>query len=578
MANDAQLQIDQMVSLLVAQLHSAVLDGDAQTTAVAADHFDVCEAIAALFPEADVAQRKQVYQAYQRQGPGGTLATPTTSSAVSTPTPPVPPLSAISPVTNTEPLSGGAAAAAAPSEPSSDAPVLHAAASSISFLCAGAAAGLIVKETSVLASELLSAVSPASSLRLKSPLHDEDPRLHASRFSASASALGGVPAQLRQFSPLVLLNDRCPSDMLPWLGPEAIPRRPPRTITTAVVSAAWELYETTEKSLSKGRIGSEWSEAVGLFEEAGKQFEAAAGALSSAPHGVVTTDGDGEEEEAHHRLAAIVMAGNCYVRAADCLRCLRDVDQMSSQLEQAGLAYSSAFPDNTTNSAADDSCNDAALSMIAQASVQAFTQAIYVARAAGRNAKAARMARRGAEAAVRCRRFDDAVTLLYRACDIYDKELGMGAEARAVMTRAVAISVVDMSNLSIAIDALEKLADVSIPEEQPLVLFRAMLCRLACLPGITGNDTNDALSDCVYALDQYTDLCVGLCGGKENTCLKQILRGVEENDPVRVENAAEAYVSTHSMLEEWIAPLLRIIWHRTVERLAHRTEHLRDAS
>ncbi|CUG86941.1 Hypothetical protein, putative [Bodo saltans] len=538
-----------------------VLHFHATRGALPIDAFDVCETIATMFPSCDATTRKAAYLEYVTISKDSVSRDKNVDAKVATPQIPEVPSSGTSVHTPTPPaveLTGFGAVAGEASVHGGDHPtLLHGAASNISFLVAGAAAGLIAKQTTDLAQGLMH-----SSLRLKSPLHEQDPRHNNNIHNFTTEATEGTHGvhESKTAPPiLVLINDRCPSDMLPWLSAVALPIRPTIRSLSSGESPAWSVYEATEKSLSKGRSGSEWSDAVALFEQAGGLFDAAAVASSSS-------------------LTNVIMAGNCYVRAADCLRCLRDVDQMATFLERAGSAYSTAFPENRDDSAVPPLANGLSVvaSATAEATVQAFTQAVFVSRAAGRTAKAARVARKGAEGCVRVLRFDDAVTLLYRACDLYDKELSMGAEARAVMTRAVGIAVVDMSNLSIAIDALEKLADVSIAEEQPLVLFRAMLCRLACLPGITGNDTNDAIIDCVYALDQYTDICVGLCGGKENTCLKQMIRGVEENDPVRVENAAEAYVSTHTALEEWIPPMMHMIWHRTVERLAHRTEHLRD--
>lgn len=500
------------------------------------DSFDICEAIAALFPTLSSSDRKRLFHAFvsgrERRVDCDVQEDDKKKERVEMSAP-------------TSPMRGG---------PSTDA-TAAALSSSISFRCAAAAAG-VTGSSNVLPS--------MGGLRLKSPstLDDDDAAVfsqHKESEQQKRSDETAPPATYDGlFLPYILLNDRCASDMLPWMS--SIPNSISDIVGGLPASGnghAWSLYADAEASLRKGRSGSEWSDAVQLFEEAAVLFAA--------------------ETTPQHAMSA-----NCLVRSADCLRCLRDVDQMATMLERAGAAYARVLAEASPRRRAEDDVDvlrvdsSPQLNYIANASVQCFFQAVFVARTAGRAAKAAKMCRKGAEAAVVCGKHDDALSLLYRACDLYANDLSMAAEARAVMFRAVTIAVMDMSDLALAIDALERLANVSMPEEQPLVLFRAMLCRLACIPGVTGNDTNDAMNDCEYALDQYTDLCVALCGGKENVCLKQMLRGVMENDPVRVENAAESYISTHT-LEEWVPPMFHMVWHRTVERLAHRTEHLRDA-
>jgi hypothetical protein len=288
--------------------------------ASAIDTFDVHEVIAQLFPASDAAVRKAVFRTYfdlmerplnskgadvTAADEGASRVAGVLSSSVQTPTPP-----AREPTEIVEALAAGSVSADGGVNTSTF--LNGTAASSISFLCAGAAAGLIAKQTSDLAQELMH-----SSLRLKSPLHDEDPRYQSQMSPQSAEGLDTLPPIL------IVVHNRCPSDMLPWFSP--LPLRPSQAQMSPVATAAWTLYETTERSLSKGRSGSEWTDAVSLFEQAAALFDQGAGLLPSSLEGVI-------------------MAGNCYVRAADCLRCLRDVDQMASCLERAGLAYLMASP------------------------------------------------------------------------------------------------------------------------------------------------------------------------------------------------------------------------------------------
>lgn len=321
--------------------------------------------------------------------------------------------------------------------------------------------------------------------------------------------------------------------------------------STAALRQAIQQYLAAEKHLDAGKA---WHEAPPLFEDASVEFLAVAKTLLESSSAAAPLS-------LRMWRTAVAMAANCTLRAADCLRYCTNPDSAATSLIKAAEVY--AMLDGSRGEQPHNA------NYGANAAMECAKLAAVIARATGRLVKAAKLSRLGAEYAATCCCAIDAVKLLHFASALYldaNGSLSLVGESRAALARAAAIAVMDGSDLALAIDTLEQLADLSTRPEQPLVLFRAMLCRMASVPGVLGHDTTDAIEDVAEVLDQYSNVAPELCGGRENECLKAILRGQRECDALRVQEACKVYLDCHHGLEDWIEPLMRVIEERSVER------------
>jgi tetratricopeptide (TPR) repeat protein len=251
---------------------------------------------------------------------------------------------------------------------------------------------------------------------------------------------------------------------------------------------------------------------------------------------------------------AFAMAGNCYVRAADCRKCLANPDGEAELLVQAGEAYARGD---------DRRCKLAA--------VTAMRSAVRVYENERRPAKAAKIARQAAEFAVDGGMAMEGVTLLHYAANVF-LTLKMSADARACLARATAVTVMDAGNYVEAIACLEKLADLSPSnKEQSYALFRATVVRMVCIPSFWGCEAVEAINDCRDVFSAYIDACPALLNGAENECITRAIRGLLAEDLEIIEAAFGKYVRSHT-LEEWVEPMFWAIHGSATQR---KSQHVR---
>jgi hypothetical protein len=292
---------------------------------------------------------------------------------------------------------------------------------------------------------------------------------------------------------------------------------------------AWALYERAEHQLENHiQIGISFDDASVLFSRAGEEFR-------TIPE-------------------ASAMAGNCFVRSADCRRCVSDPDGQAELLVAAGEAYARG-DDQRSKFAA----------------VAALREAVRIYEKEGRPVKAAKHARQAAEFAVDGGAPMDGVTLLHYASNVL-LSLRMTADARACLARATAVTVMDAGNYVEAIACLEKLADICPSEkEQSYSLFRALVVRMVCIPSVWGAEAVEAIMDCREVLSAYTDACPALLRSSENECVETAISGLLTENADLVESAFGKYVRSHT-LEEWVEPLF---WAIHAAALQRKSQHLR---
>ena len=325
---------------------------------------------------------------------------------------------------------------------------------------------------------------------------------------------------------VVMNNQRCRQSHTPLMQDRFHP-------TEALLrdSSAWSLYERAEHMLENAfQIGISFEDASLVFSRAGREFDR------------------GED--------AAVMAGNCFVRAADCRRCVCDFDAEAELLVDAAEAYARGD--------ASPRCKHAA--------VAALRDAVRIYEKEERPMKSAKHARQAAEYAVDGGMLLDAITLLHYAANVYHGRLRMPADARVCLARATAVCVMDAGNYLEAIACLEKTADICQSEkEQAFALFRALVCRMACVPPGWGAEAVEAIHDIRDVFNSYSDCCSALLIGPENDCIEQALAGLLAEDPDKVESAFGKYVRSHT-LEEWVEPLF---WAIHASALQRKSQHLR---
>eukprot|EP00658_Telonema_sp_P-2_P059299 TRINITY_DN4812_c0_g1_i2.p1 TRINITY_DN4812_c0_g1~~TRINITY_DN4812_c0_g1_i2.p1 ORF type:complete len:258 (+),score=61.98 TRINITY_DN4812_c0_g1_i2:142-915(+) len=186
----------------------------------------------------------------------------------------------------------------------------------------------------------------------------------------------------------------------------------------------------------------------------------------------------------------------------------------------------------------------------------------------GRERTTAKLLREAAELCILVCNPGLAVDMLHVAADTGIK-FGQLPDARACLARAAEIAVMDFSDFAEAVDTLEKMAKVTTPStEIHLAYFRALACRIVCVPPVPGVDTYEAIQDVKKTFDEYQDDCPSFCYGPEYKLIKSIIAdGLVGMDEYATESAIAVYLQSHdSQIEEWLELVLRKIHKNIVNR------------
>ena len=291
------------------------------------------------------------------------------------------------------------------------------------------------------------------------------------------------------------------------------------------------LYETAELYVEEGfHIMSTWSEAVDNFRAASLAFENA---------------------------LMFRMAANCMVRAHDVYKAISSFDR--ELLDDAAYALVAASRLHQKEVPPTQEARFSALACM-QSGIAIFKDL-------GRERTTAKLLREAAELCILVNNAGLAVDMLHVATETCIK-FGQLPDARACLARAAEIAVMDFSDFAEAVDTLEKMATVTPSTEVHLAYFRAIACRIVCVPPVPGVDTYEAIQDVKKTFDGYQDDCPSFCYGPEYKLIKSIISdGLVGMDEYATEASIAVYLQSHdSQIEEWLELVLRKIHKNIVNR------------
>ena len=293
----------------------------------------------------------------------------------------------------------------------------------------------------------------------------------------------------------------------------------------------FHMYETAERYVEEGfHLMSTWAEAADKFKAASAAFENA-----GMPR----------------------MAANSLVRVHDVYKAVSSFDR--ELLDDAAYALVAASRLHSRETPAGQDTRRAALACM-QTGISIFEEL-------GRELTAAKLLREAAELCILVKNAGLAIDVLHRAAKTFIL-FGQNNDARACFARAAEIAVMDFSDFTEAIDTLEKMAKVTPSTETHLAYFRALVCRIVCVPPVPGVDTYAAIQDVKKTFEDYQDQCHPFTYGAENKLVKEVIaKGLEGMDEIATETAIAVYMKSHSLqIEDWLEMVLRKIHKNIVSR------------
>eukprot|EP00758_Cryptobia_borreli_P008687 Tbor_TRINITY_DN5410_c3_g1::TRINITY_DN5410_c3_g1_i1::g.25377::m.25377 len=285
-------------------------------------------------------------------------------------------------------------------------------------------------------------------------------------------------------------------------------------------------YEMAERHIEDSDlISSSWQESIVCFTKASAGFV---------------------------NLGLFRMAANCYVRISDCYRICGCEDDVAKSLVTVSHLHQKES-DNLEGQ---------------QAALAAIQNAVDIFLKLGRELKAASLSTEVAELCIKADNAGLGIDILHLAQDTMQK-FGQYSNARRALLRATEISVLDFSDFGEAIDSLEKIAVLPPASTSHLYYFRAMVCRIVCVPIKGGVDTYEAILDVKKVFEDYMDLCPRLSYGSERKLLLTMIDSLKTLNEEALNKECEKYIASHkSSIEEWLDLVLKRICDNVKSRNA----------